>query len=332
MITNFLSGVKQLSDNDGAPLNGGLVYFYQPGTSTPKDTYTTSGVSVANANPVVLDSAGRANIWLDGNYKVIVKDSDGVTIYTEDNINPDPAAFLGQISQGWLAPAQNLAASRITVSSVTVSADKIAVTKPADDSTVVLENVSIAAIDLSASGANGLDTGAEQISTWYYYHVIYNEDTEAVAGLFSLSSSAPVLPTGYTHFALCGAARNNSAGDLRTFSQVGDRFAVSVQTSLANGTSATYAAVDLSDDCPPIANTIYGGLGLARTSGSSSMNATVSPAGTTPGEINIQEPGDSTSTSALKVPFDSIMTTPQTLYYKVGANCSLDMYLHGFSI
>jgi hypothetical protein len=88
-IKNFFDGTKQMFDNAGDPLDGGLCYFYEPGTSTAKDTYTTSDLSTANANPVVLDANGRANVWLNGNYKVIVKDSDGNTIYTEDNINPE---------------------------------------------------------------------------------------------------------------------------------------------------------------------------------------------------------------------------------------------------
>ena len=98
-IKNFFDGGKQISDSAGLPLNGGKCNFYEPGTTTLKTTYTTSAISVANANPVVLDSAGRANIWLNGNYRVIVKDSTGATtIYDEDNINPETASSLTAIS------------------------------------------------------------------------------------------------------------------------------------------------------------------------------------------------------------------------------------------
>ena len=53
----------QFFDNDGAALSGGKVYTYAAGTLTPKATYTTEAGTVANANPIILDSAGRASIF-----------------------------------------------------------------------------------------------------------------------------------------------------------------------------------------------------------------------------------------------------------------------------
>ncbi len=58
---------------------GGLLFFYLTGTSTKTNTYTTSGLSVANANPVVLSSAGRLpnDVFLDPTitYKVVLSPS-----------------------------------------------------------------------------------------------------------------------------------------------------------------------------------------------------------------------------------------------------------------
>lgn len=92
---------QQFLDNNGVPLAGGLVYTYQAGTSTPASTYTDSGISVPNANPIVLDSAGRCVIYLPTNtaFKFVFKTSGGVTVLTQDNISlisvatpPAPAA------------------------------------------------------------------------------------------------------------------------------------------------------------------------------------------------------------------------------------------------
>lgn len=79
----------KFDNNSGEALSGGKVYFYVAGTSTPKDTYSDSAGTVLNANPVILDSRGEANIFFLGDeaYKVIVKDSADVTIYTVDNVS-----------------------------------------------------------------------------------------------------------------------------------------------------------------------------------------------------------------------------------------------------
>lgn len=81
---------QQFFDNNGVPLNGGLIYTYQAGSSTPLATYTDINATVANANPIVLNSAGRlANeVWLTYGYyyKFVLKDSSGVTIGTYDNL------------------------------------------------------------------------------------------------------------------------------------------------------------------------------------------------------------------------------------------------------
>jgi hypothetical protein len=88
--TGFLSPAVQFFDNNGDPLNGGKAYFYQAGTSTPQNTYTDSSLSVANTNPVILDAAGRAVIYFlqTPAYKLVLKTSADVTLYTQDNISP----------------------------------------------------------------------------------------------------------------------------------------------------------------------------------------------------------------------------------------------------
>jgi hypothetical protein len=75
-------------DANGEPLAGGLLHTYAAGGSTPLATYTDSTGGTANANPVVLDSTGTANVWL-GNapYKLVLTDSTGSnTYFTIDNI------------------------------------------------------------------------------------------------------------------------------------------------------------------------------------------------------------------------------------------------------
>jgi len=74
----------------GLPLSGGKLYSYQAGSSTPLATYTTISGTIANANPIILGTDGRApnEIWLTFgyNYKFILQDSAGATIATYDDI------------------------------------------------------------------------------------------------------------------------------------------------------------------------------------------------------------------------------------------------------
>jgi hypothetical protein len=69
------------------PSDGAKLYFYEVGTTTPKTTYSDPGETVAQAHPVVANSAGRFDaIFLSGSYKVVLTDKDDVTYWTEDNI------------------------------------------------------------------------------------------------------------------------------------------------------------------------------------------------------------------------------------------------------
>ena len=115
---------QQFFDDNGTPLAGGLIYTYQSGSSTPLATYTDSAGNVANSNPIVLDSAGRApnEIWMFAGYtyKFVIKTSADVLIQTLDNLYPIlqnstavgdtiPAGLIamwsgstGSIPSGWL--------------------------------------------------------------------------------------------------------------------------------------------------------------------------------------------------------------------------------------
>lgn len=89
----------------GAPFPGGKVYTYAAGTSTPLPTYTDATGGTPNANPTILDSAGRAELWVAAGvaYKIVLKDSTDVTVWTSDNVsvpNPSPAPAPSNIPIG----------------------------------------------------------------------------------------------------------------------------------------------------------------------------------------------------------------------------------------
>ncbi len=84
----------QFFASDGTMLVGGKVCSYVSGTSTPLATYTDSTAGTPNSNPVTLDSAGRASIWLGPKlYRIVVRTagtpnscSDGTVISSQDGV------------------------------------------------------------------------------------------------------------------------------------------------------------------------------------------------------------------------------------------------------
>jgi len=84
----------QFTTAAGVPLSGGKVYTYTAGTTTPQATYTDYTAATPNANPVILDSRGEANIWLGSAlYKFKLTDANDVEIWTVDYISAPTSAI-----------------------------------------------------------------------------------------------------------------------------------------------------------------------------------------------------------------------------------------------
>lgn len=75
-------------DNNGAPLYNGQLFTYAAGTTTPQITYTDSTGNTPNTNPIILNSRGETNVWLNPSlaYKFALQDSLGNPIWTVDNL------------------------------------------------------------------------------------------------------------------------------------------------------------------------------------------------------------------------------------------------------
>ena len=77
----------------GVPLVGGKLFTYASGTTVPLATYTDSTANTANANPVILDSRGEANVWFGpSRYTLLLKDSLDNLIWTAAGVNSSPSA------------------------------------------------------------------------------------------------------------------------------------------------------------------------------------------------------------------------------------------------
>jgi len=88
-----------------------------------------------------------------------------------------------------------------------------------DDGSTIMLLPGDTPVDITASGVNGLDTGSEAPNAWYAIFMIRNPDTEQVAGLLSLSPTAPTMPSGFTQKRLIGFVRNDVSSNFMWFRQ-----------------------------------------------------------------------------------------------------------------
>lgn len=190
----------------------------------------------------------------------------GITnAYTKTEVD----SVISAISIKGLTGFSNLKISSLGINNYqsAITASK-AVLANSSGKTVTLSGISVTS-QISVSGVNGLDTGTVVANTWYYLYLI--SDGTLVRGLFSLSATAPTLPSGYTYFTRIGAVRAGASGYLLQTLQYGSRVQYVVTTGsntpnlpiIAQGalgvyssTTPTYVAASVSSFVPPTANTI----------------------------------------------------------------------------
>ena len=81
-MSRFVDPFPQFFQNT-TPIAAGELYFYEPGGTTLKDTFTSPSLTSANTNPVILDGNGRVpEIWTQGNYDVYLYTAGGIATGT----------------------------------------------------------------------------------------------------------------------------------------------------------------------------------------------------------------------------------------------------------
>lgn len=225
----------QFFDNNGNPLSGGLVYSYVAGTSfgTPLATYTNALGTIPAANPVVLNSAGRADIWGAGTYDFKITDSVGNVIDTISSVTAifgagdmtkaiyDPANIAQQLVgttavqtvQNKIFDSTNtftgirlfsyisgLLSSAQTFTSSTVSSQTVTAGQATDSSNSFMMTGGPFTWNITNGNvANGYQGGSTlPNSSDIHFFVIANPTDTAWTASFSANSLTPTLPTGYT--------------------------------------------------------------------------------------------------------------------------------------
>jgi hypothetical protein len=135
-IDFLLAGYRHPTSD--AVLSGGKVYTYLDGTSTLSALWTDKDKGGAAANPVILDSSGKAEVFGDNIYKFLIYDSDDVLIETLNGLE-----YLGDSDSANFYPDYTAADQGTTGSNNTLKyyIDTIG----ADQATIVLRHNSGAA-------------------------------------------------------------------------------------------------------------------------------------------------------------------------------------------
>jgi hypothetical protein len=89
MSQQFFLPFAQNFDSTPAAYNGGKLYFYATGSSTPQPVYSDEALGSAITQPVTLNSAGRPStqVFLQNlPYKVVLTDANDAVIWTADPV------------------------------------------------------------------------------------------------------------------------------------------------------------------------------------------------------------------------------------------------------
>ena len=206
---------------------------------------------------------------------------------------------------------------------VDLTADFITVYNSSQQSLVVSVGSALVC-DLAVSGIGGLDTGSEASDTWYYLYVVYNPATDDTKLIFSLSTTSPTLPSGYSYFRRVTDNYNNSSSHINPYFQVNNvktvevndnRIAVNI-TSEINTTPTTLLSpiaikarwtADIRNDTAVLN---VGGVFIKNTSTSSAREA-----------VSFSRVG-SAANSRIRGNGECVLHTPQNIYIGVSGTDS----------
>lgn len=238
---------------------------------------------------------------------------------TDTNQEGIDAAFYTPGSNNILCPSKSLVNQYATAATITIAANEVVLRNAAGYSrrfTSLSETLNI-----TASGANGLDTGSEASSTWYHIWAIAKADG-TLDGIFSTSSTAPTLPANYVFYGYLGAIYNNSSSNLVPIFQRGNMVTMdnAFGSALSAGTQTNFTTVSLTAIVPPTAISVDTLIGASVSSGTADSTLVVAPAGATTTATYGYWAVRSTPTSSTSNAYTNaniILTTAQQLVYRV---------------
>ena len=239
-------GVVQVCDGNGFPLAAGTIDTFVANSSTPKTTWTIADKSAANSNPIVLDSAGRAVIYGDGVYRLLVKDAEGNTVWDQ----PSNTLVSDAMAPVIIAPTIADALEALGVTDAIATAVAAEAAARATDITSVQT-----ALTAEANARIAADTDIQTALTAEATNRIAQVAAEAVlraagdANLQSQIDTGTALPPGMV--TQTGSSTSNGSGDFSVTLPV--PYAGNIRSFEVSGTGTRLSTASLAVGAPPVA-------------------------------------------------------------------------------
>ena len=98
-MSRFINPVPQYLNSAGDPIVAGQMFFYEVGSTTPKDVYLDAALTIPAANPVFLNADGRMpDTYLLGSYRTILSEPSTGEQWERDNVGSETTEGYGS---GW---------------------------------------------------------------------------------------------------------------------------------------------------------------------------------------------------------------------------------------
>lgn len=226
MATAIVTSFWPINDSNGDPVSGAKIYVYDATTTTPRAIYSDTGLSASVSNPIICNSAGRTTTdggttvglvyTAAGSYKIVVKTSADVTLYTLDNIDggiPVGSGALAIANGGTAATTAETALANLGGASASDLADLAA------DVAAVTSGQTLTAGDGTASQPS------------------YTFADDSNTGLFRETTDNPAMSAGGTKVQEWTSTGSVVTGTLETTGQL-------TVTSIAGGVMATQSNME----------------------------------------------------------------------------------------
>ena len=184
-------------DSNGKTVAGAKINTYETDGVTRKETFNAEN-GASNSNPVITNSAGYAEVYLDGVYAIVVTDADDELIWSQN-----PVTSANELAQAWINKKR---ATFATTSSFTIAGNYTSIYKVGrrvqlDDSTMLYGSITgssysagVTTVTVSVDGSTPLSASLDYAWVYFLESGDFVEEVANIAALRGINGT-----TGYNY-------------------------------------------------------------------------------------------------------------------------------------